>query len=1115
MANWGNVNSTSTDVRSVEQNFRGIAITINETGNVASVSARIAEASAANQHNWKIEIFDDSANPVHLGSSDVVSTVGTVLEYVQFDFTTSLSVTSGSTYHVVLWSDSGSSEFNTAHGLGSDPTRGEVLPTSSSPSPSNIAYDSGSGITGGGLHQTYPTPPDPWINQQTDTRYYAIYVTVTPTSSRSIDSIDSFRRGDTGSTLSCTGMDPHPATQIVTITDGTHSDTCTVNSWSATAIEIDVDCVLPPGTYDIQVTDDTGTQTLSDQPLLIESGWEEVVFNGNAPPANQESLVGEVQLDHPSIPEVVAGDRFGVESNTNITWESDTQANVSVVAQYTLNYWFWDDSTGTLYTGSNIIIGERPVLTNPTLISTGQNTMQATVDTDTNTGTAFGYWSESATPPADPQGLIEGSGASYLDTQRVTAVGTLVFNATGLAAGTLHYCHYLHDNSGSRSEILTSAGVTTDSPPADTTPPVFTLGPIAANPTISGHDIQSTLDEDGTIYAIRLPNGAIAPSSPQVKAGLDSTGLPALESHSVATTGSVQVLMTFNGGLAGTAYDYYVVAEDNEFIPNLQASPTLLEATTTAGNNPPIINDQTYSVVVGSPDGTKRIKWPSEFSWDFTSYPVVAERTAGAWSIPDFDPTDYLPSSLLTATPFYVDIATGNDVNDGLTLSTKKRSIHNAITAGNATGQPYRIIIDAGWYPRDRSFSWGDSAYPTQDCAFIASGGPVYVGAFSTLSWPESKDTTYTNTTIVVRSSVIRVIDTANIDVFGEYSEFVQVADAATCDSTPDSWAQVGSNLHVNRGDGLVASNNNTLSFLAESRATFPSNNANLYFSNIHIYGNMAGAPYISGGTRNVVMDNCSGQFSGRSTDKFDAFRFSNIAGLVVLNNCVTHSAAKDGINFHDTAVAGTHALVVNCRSFNNGRWTSLSNNGFTSHGAVKSIIVGGEYHHNYGGNVACINDTETVILGANSHDSHGDGEAAPVDYQYQHQAIAWMCDTRADNSRRAIAASSSSVVNIYNIDNGSGAVVVYSTIQDYDPILYAADIATVQSTDLDSDSVITYSVIAGNTDSDITIDENTGLLSWVNAPDPNRTAAYHLVVQVDDGTDTATATVTVNVVEA
>ncbi|NBT49982.1 MAG: hypothetical protein EBT12_00240 [Marivivens sp.] len=133
---------------------------------------------------------------------------------------------------------------------------------------------------------------------------------------------------------------------------------------------------------------------------------------------------------------------------------------------------------------------------------------------------------------------------------------------------------------GGSHDGFVTYGFVVDDTVIDNTPPVFNAGPTAANATDVGHDIQATLDEDGTIYAVRLADGAAAPSSAQVKAGQDAASSPAPEAKSVAATASVQASMTFSTGSELTAYDYYVVAEDDEGTPNIQASPTLVNATT-------------------------------------------------------------------------------------------------------------------------------------------------------------------------------------------------------------------------------------------------------------------------------------------------------------------------------------------------------------------------------------------------------------------------------------------------------------------------------------------------------------------------------------------------------
>lgn len=120
----------------------------------------------------------------------------------------------------------------------------------------------------------------------------------------------------------------------------------------------------------------------------------------------------------------------------------------------------------------------------------------------------------------------------------------------------------------------------------DLTPPTFTAGPVAGNASAVGHTITGTIDKTGVIYAVRLASGAAAPTSAQVRDGQDSTGSPALESkNAVANANASTSLPAFVTGSPSTTYDYYVVAEDDAGVPNLQASPEpVISATTTSGS---------------------------------------------------------------------------------------------------------------------------------------------------------------------------------------------------------------------------------------------------------------------------------------------------------------------------------------------------------------------------------------------------------------------------------------------------------------------------------------------------------------------------------------------------
>lgn len=125
---------------------------------------------------------------------------------------------------------------------------------------------------------------------------------------------------------------------------------------------------------------------------------------------------------------------------------------------------------------------------------------------------------------------------------------------------------------------------------SDTTPPTVSSLGITAT-TSTGHTISSTLDEDGTVYAVRLSNGSPQPSVAQIKAGQDSTGSAAPEAKTSAATLGVQVDLVFSTGSPSTPYDYYYVAEDDEATPNV-TSISLVEGTTSA-------TDQSITVTGG------------------------------------------------------------------------------------------------------------------------------------------------------------------------------------------------------------------------------------------------------------------------------------------------------------------------------------------------------------------------------------------------------------------------------------------------------------------------------------------------------------------------------------
>jgi hypothetical protein len=195
------------------------------------------------------------------------------------------------------------------------------------------------------------------------------------------------------------------------------------------------------------------------------------------------------------------------------------------------------------------------------------------------------FWAAFPTATAQQIKTVIENGIGAVDFDSVaTSGGTIeTDNVTGLTAITGYKIHYFaRDSAGNESDpAITSEFSTTEA--GDTTPPTFSAGPASANVSDTSFDITATLNENGTVYAVVVADGASAPSSAEVKAGTGSGGSGQLATDSAVDSGS-GVTLNLTGLTASTAYDVYVVAEDDEGTPNLQASPTLVNVTTTSGD---------------------------------------------------------------------------------------------------------------------------------------------------------------------------------------------------------------------------------------------------------------------------------------------------------------------------------------------------------------------------------------------------------------------------------------------------------------------------------------------------------------------------------------------------
>lgn len=113
----------------------------------------------------------------------------------------------------------------------------------------------------------------------------------------------------------------------------------------------------------------------------------------------------------------------------------------------------------------------------------------------------------------------------------------------------------------------------------DSVAPVNTGGwPLVDPITGTGFTLEEKTNETGNAYYVVVADGATAPSSAQVKLGNNASDVAAIASGSFALTADTVATVAVSGLISQTAYDVYVVAEDE--IPNLQAAPVKVDVTT-------------------------------------------------------------------------------------------------------------------------------------------------------------------------------------------------------------------------------------------------------------------------------------------------------------------------------------------------------------------------------------------------------------------------------------------------------------------------------------------------------------------------------------------------------
>ena len=134
-----------------------------------------------------------------------------------------------------------------------------------------------------------------------------------------------------------------------------------------------------------------------------------------------------------------------------------------------------------------------------------------------------------------------------------------------------------------------------------TAPSFVTDYPTTSNVAGTSFNLKLKINEGGKGYYVVLADNATAPTAAEVKAGTGSSAARAVKSGNSSLTADTEVSIGVTDLSSETAYDIYVVAEDDENTPNVQSPVSKLEITTTDITAPSFATDYpTTSNVAGT-----------------------------------------------------------------------------------------------------------------------------------------------------------------------------------------------------------------------------------------------------------------------------------------------------------------------------------------------------------------------------------------------------------------------------------------------------------------------------------------------------------------------------------
>jgi len=295
----------------------------------------------------------------------------------------------------------------------------------------------------------------------------------------------------------------------------------------------------------------------------------------------------------------------------------------------------------------------------------------------------------------------------------------------------------------------------------DTTPPAFeNATPIANSVTQTGFVLNTDIDEAGHIYYVVVPNdpnNLSAPTGYQVKEGKNFLGQPAiLSGNQQLNSGQFSHSFTLTGLNPGTDYDVYLVAEDDESVPNRRF--TKLDVTTDSA--PTTVTSVTSSTANGAYKTGDQIAIQVNFSANVTvtGTPQLMLETG------DTDRAiNYVSGSGSSSLTFNYTVQAGDTSSDLDYLSSNALSL-NSGSIKNASAVDAIVTLPtpaaAGSLAANKALSI-DTTVPT--AAVVVTDNSLLAGESSTVTFTFNEAVTgFSNSDLTIANGTLTAVSSGD-----------------------------------------------------------------------------------------------------------------------------------------------------------------------------------------------------------------------------------------------------------------------------------------------------------------------------------------------------------------